>query len=104
MALPINSNPASPLPPSNPPVEIPAFLASANKALKICVAILVGLCGIGALAIGITFTPFAPEAGAAALAASAGAFALSGWLFYSAFSGENPPAPNLSDRDVTSHS
>jgi hypothetical protein len=104
MTQPTNLNSAPPTPPPNPPVEIPAFLASANKALKICVAILVGLCGLGALAIGITFTPFAPEAGAAALAASAGAFALSGWLFYSAFSGGNPSVPDLSDRTVTNHS
>ena len=104
MTQPIISNPASPPPPSNPPVEVPAFLASANKALKICVAILVGLAGLGALAIGITFTPFAPEAGAAALAASAGAFGLCGWLFYSALSQEDLPVPNLSQRDVTNHS
>ncbi len=101
MSQPIHPNSSSQPPGQNPPAEVPEFLVTANKGLKICIAILVGLAGLGAVAIGITFTPFSREAGAAAFAVSAAAFSLSGCIFYSAFS--RGDTPNLADRAVTAH-
>lgn len=66
--------------------EIPPFLQTASKVVKIVAAIVFAIGGVGSLAIAITMIPFNPTVSGGAFAASAALFAASGGLFYSAFS------------------
>lgn len=72
------------------PSQIPEFLKTAGKVTKIIAGIITGIIGIGAFAIALTITPFSPEAGGAAFAASAALIGAAGFLFYSAFFDTTP--------------
>lgn len=89
MSNPISSTtPSAPAPqPQSPPV--PAFLETAGKTTQIIIGILAGIAAVGSFGIGVTFTPFAPEVGAGALALATALFGVAGFLIYSALNSRN---------------
>ena len=77
------------------PPETPTFLETAGRVTKFVVAAGLAIVGIGSLAIGITITPFSPQAGTGAIALATTLFGIAGYLVYS-----DAPAPPTS-RNVT---
>lgn len=89
MSNPISSTSSS-TPISQPQSSpVPAFLQTAGKTTQIIIGVLAGIVAVGSFGIGVTFTPFAPEIGAAALALSTALFGVAGFLIYSALNSRN---------------
>ncbi len=88
MSNPISST-SSFTTPQQPTLAVPSFLETAGKTTKIIFGILASVVAVGSFGIGVTFTPFAPEIGAGALALSTALFGIAGFLIYSALSSRN---------------
>ncbi len=89
MSNPISStsSPTTPSQPQSPPV--PAFLETAGKTTQIIIGVFAGIAAVGSFAIAVTFTPFAPEVGASALALATALFGAAGFLIYRGLNSRN---------------
>jgi len=81
-ALPSVTPHATPVSTPETPTQDRGLLDTAGKVAKVIAAVVAAIAAVGLLAIGITFTPFFPAAGAGALALSAALFAVAGRFFF----------------------